>query len=393
MVKDLTTGSPAKLILMFTLPLILGNVFQQMYLLSDTLLVGRFLGVSALAAVGCSGCLMFLMLGFVFGFTTGLTICTGQRFGAKDAQGVKNSAAACTVLSAVVALITTVIGVAIARPMLELLQTPPEVLDMATVFLSIIFMGIFATMINNTSANLIRSLGNSKTPLYFLMAGCILNIILEVMFIGVFNWGIKGAAFATVLAQLIIGCCCVYYIKKKIPELHFNWSDLKISRSLAWQHLRVGLPMGFQSSIIAIGAIILQVPLNNLGEIAVAAYAAAQKIDMIAVMPLMSFGMAMAAYTAQNYGAGRIDRIKSGVKNTFRSLIIGTLLNVLHRDGSGRSKPVFDAAKCRACSRCVNVCPAKALSIKDGHVVFDKKKCISCYCCHEMCPFDAIKVN
>ena len=313
MVKDLTTGSPAKLILMFTLPLILGNVFQQMYLLSDTLLVGRFLGVSALAAVGCSGCLMFLMLGFVFGFTTGLTICTGQRFGAKDAQGVKNSAAACTVLSAVVALITTVIGVVIARPMLELLQTPPEVLDMATVFLSIIFMGIFATMINNTSANLIRSLGNSKTPLYFLMAGCILNIILEVMFIGVFNWGIKGAAFATVLAQLIIGCCCVYYIKKKIPELHFNWSDLKISRSLAWQHLRVGLPMGFQSSIIAIGAIILQVPLNNLGEIAVAAYAAAQKIDMIAVMPLMSFGMAMAAYTAQNYGAGRIDRIKSGV--------------------------------------------------------------------------------
>ena len=167
MVKDLTTGSPAKLILMFTLPLIMGNVFQQMYLLSDTLLVGRFLGVSALAAVGCSGCLMFLMLGFVFGFTTGLTICTGQRFGAKDAQGVKNSAAACTVLSAVVALITTVIGVAIARPMLELLQTPPEVLDMATVFLSIIFMGIFATMINNTSANLIRSLGNSKTPLYF----------------------------------------------------------------------------------------------------------------------------------------------------------------------------------------------------------------------------------
>lgn len=313
MVKDLTTGSPAKLILMFTLPLIMGNVFQQLYLLSDTLLVGRFLGVSALAAVGCSGCLMFLMLGFVFGFTTGLTICTGQRFGAKDMEGMKQSAAACTTLSIAIALITTVVGVSIARPMLELLQTPPEVLDMATTFLSIIFMGISATMLFNTSSNLIRALGDSTTPLYFLIMGCVLNIILEILFIGVFSWGIAGAGFATVMAQLINGSCCAFYIKKKIPELHFRWSDLKISRELAWQHLRVGLPMGFQSSIIAIGAIILQVPLNNLGEVAVAAYAAAQKIDMIAVMPLMSFGMAMAAYTAQNYGAGRIDRIKNGV--------------------------------------------------------------------------------
>lgn len=136
---------------------------------------------------------------------------------------------------------------------------------------------------------------------------------LEVVFIGVFNWGIQGAGFATVLAQLINGGCCVYYIKKKIPLLHFELKDLKISREIAIQHLKVALPMGFQASIIAIGAIILQVPLNNLGEVAVAAYAAAQKIDMIAVMPLMSFGMAMAAYTAQNYGAGRMDRIKTGV--------------------------------------------------------------------------------
>lgn len=313
MVKDLTTGSPAKLILMFTLPLIVGNIFQQLYLLSDTLIVGRFLGVRALAAIGCSGCLMFLMIGFVIGFTGGLTICTGQRFGAKDIEGMRKSAAACAVLSLTIAIIATIIGLFIARPMLMFLQTPAEVLDMATVFLSIIFLGIFATMLFNTSSNLIRALGDSKTPLYFLILGCVLNIILEITFIGVFNWGIAGAGFATVLAQFINGSGCVIYIKKKIPELHFKWSDLKISRQVAWQHLRVGLPMGFQSSIIAIGAIILQVPLNNLGEIAVAAYAAAQKIDMIAVMPLMSFGMAMAAYTAQNYGAGKFDRIKSGV--------------------------------------------------------------------------------
>lgn len=311
--KDLTTGNPAKLILLFALPLIVGNIFQQMYLLSDTLIVGRLLGVRALAAVGSSGCLMFFMIGFVIGFTTGLSICTGQRFGAKDEEGMRKSAAACTLLSIITTIVVTIFGVVMVRPALIFLETPPEVLDMACTFLTIIFLGIVATMLFNISSNLIRALGDSTTPLYFLILGCILNIILEVLFIGVFQWGIEGAGTATVLAQLINGSCCVYYIKKKIPVLHFNLSDLKISKEVAWQHLRVALPMGFQSSIIAIGAIILQVPLNNLGETAVAAYAAAQKIDMIAVMPLMSFGMAMAAYTAQNYGAGRIDRIVSGV--------------------------------------------------------------------------------
>ena len=159
-----------------------------------------------------------------------------------------------------------------------------------------------------------------------------MNIILEVLFIGVFDWGIQGAGFATVLAQFINGAGCVYYIKKKIFLLHFSLKDLKISKDVANQHLKVALPMGFQASIIAIGAIILQVPLNNLGEVAVAAYAAAQKIDMIAIMPLMSFGMAMAAYTAQNYGANRIDRIKTGVNKCILmsggfSLFIG-LVNI-----------------------------------------------------------------
>ena len=313
MVKDLTSGSPAKLILMFTLPLIVGNVFQQLYLLSDTLIVGRLLGVGALAAVGSSGCLMFFMIGFVIGFTTGLSICTGQRFGARDAEGMRKSAAACTLLSAVFTVIMTAFGAAMVRPALIFLETPPEVLDMACDFLTVIFLGIGATMLFNVASNLIRALGDSATPLYFLILGCVLNIILEVVFIAVFGWGIKGAGWATVLAQLLNGSCCVYYIKKKIPMLHFSAADLKISKTDAWQHLKIALPMGFQASIIAIGAIILQVPLNNLGETAVAAYAAAQKIDMIAIMPLMSFGMAMAAYTAQNFGAGRIDRIKTGV--------------------------------------------------------------------------------
>jgi len=166
----------------------------------------------------------------------------------------------------------------------------------------------------NMMSNLIRALGDSRTPLYFLILGSIINVFLELLFIISFGWGVPGAAFATVLSQLLGGACCLGYIAKKVPLLHIRRADWKLSKGILWQHLRIGLPMGFQSSIIAIGAIVLQVALNHLGPLAIAAYAAAQKIDMIAVMPMMSFGMTMAAYTAQNYGAQKIGRIEKGVK-------------------------------------------------------------------------------
>lgn len=329
MTKSMTTGNPAKLIFFFTMPLIAGNFFQQLYVLIDTLIVGRTLGVEALAAVGSTGSLMFLMIGFIIGLTSGFSIVAGQRFGAGDKNGIRQSAAACAILTIICTILITILAVATARYFLEIMQTPPEIIDQAYNFIVIIYLGLGATMLFNMLSNLIRALGDSRTPLFFLILSSVVNVILELLFILVFGWGVAGAAISTVLAQLISGLLCIGYIKKYLPILHLQKSDFKIHPKVLINHLKIGLPMGFQASIIAIGAIVLQVALNHLGSTAIAAYAAAQKIDMMAIMPMMSFGMAMATYTAQNYGANKLDRIKKGVNQcilmsvTF-SIIIAT---------------------------------------------------------------------
>ncbi|MEX5285076.1 MATE family efflux transporter [Selenomonas sputigena] len=314
MAKDMTEGSPARLILFFTLPLIAGNIMQQLYAFIDTLLVGRFLGIEALAAVGSTGSLMFLLLGFVIGLTSGFSICTGQRYGARDADGVRRSAAACAVLSLSTALVLSVVGFFFCRPLLEVMNTPRELLDNATAFFSIICGGtIFATGAL-MAANILRALGDSKMPTLIIGIGIAVNIALEVLFLLVFGWGIPGAAFATVVSWAFATGIFLVYIARRVPELHVRRDDWRLSWSFLREHLEIGLPMGFQASIIAFGAVILQVALNGLGPVSVAAYAAAQKVDTIAMMPMMSFGAAMAAYTAQNYGAGKFSRIRDGVR-------------------------------------------------------------------------------
>ena len=314
MTKNLTEGSPAKLIFFFTMPLIAGNIFQQLYAFVDTLIVGRFLGVNALAAVGCTGALMFLMLGFVIGFSTGLSIYTGQRFGARDEQGVRRSAAACAVLSLFASIVLTAVGVLLCRQLLIWMQTPAEILDGAYSFISLIYAGITLFVFFQTQTNLIRALGDSKTPTILLASGLSLNIIFEPIAILVFDWGIPGAALATLASQVCGNLLCFVFILRKVPALHAHRHDWRPDLKFYWEHLRIALPMGFQSSIIAIGAVILQVALNDLGPLAVAAYAAAQKIESIAMMPMMSFGIAMSAYTAQNYGARKFERIGEGVR-------------------------------------------------------------------------------
>ncbi|MBR1858193.1 MAG: MATE family efflux transporter [Selenomonadaceae bacterium] len=313
-VRDLTEGEPARLIFFFTLPLLAGNIFQQLYGFIDTLIVGRFLGVNALAAVGCTGPLMFLMLGFVMGLTSGFSIYTGQRFGAKDEAGIRKSVAACTILSVISALILSFIGVFFCRELLELMETPPEIIDGAYSFIVIIYGGMSAFVMIQMQSNLIRALGNSKMPTIIQAVTLCINIILEPIAIIVLNAGIPGAAMATIFALITGNIICFMYIKKRVPILHTHREDWRLTKEIVWQHIRIGLPMGFQSSIIAIGAVVLQFALNNLGATAVAAYAAAHRVDGIAVMPMMSFGIAIAAYTAQNFGARKFARIAEGVK-------------------------------------------------------------------------------
>lgn len=313
MTKKMTEGSPARLIVLFTIPLLIGNIFQQFYNLADTLIVGRTIGVNALAAVGCTGSIIFFVLGFVQGFTAGLAILAAQCFGAKDEAGLRKSFATSICISIAVSIILTILSLLFVRQMLEIMQTPPEIIDDAYAFLIVILGGTFANVLFNLLSNIIRALGDSKTPLYFLVIACLINIALDYILILVFHMGVAGAAWATITAQGISGILCIIYIKKKLPIIHLTRDDFRITSRDLKQHLRIASPMGFQMSIIAIGALILQFVLNGLGSVSVAAYTTAQKIDQIAAQPMNSFGITMATYTAQNYGAGKIERIKKGL--------------------------------------------------------------------------------
>lgn len=313
MTKSMTSGNPAKLILLFALPLIAGNIFQQMYSMADTVIVGRTIGVNALAAVGCTGSLTFLILGFVMGFTQGLSIITAQKFGARDMDGVKKSFALSMILSATVAITATILAFTLARPMLVMLHTPDEIIGDAQRYLQVIFAGMTATMFFNFVSNMMRALGDSRTPLYFLVLTCGVNIVLDFTLILFFHMGVEGAAFATIFSQLLSGILCYTYVRKKMPALWISRHDFVLNKDEIILHLRTAFPMAFQMSVIAIGAVLLQSVLNGLGALSVASYTAAQKIDSIATFPLNSLGAAMATYSAQNYGAGRMDRVRKGV--------------------------------------------------------------------------------
>lgn len=333
MAKDMTSGKPIKLIWNFTIPLLIGNLFQQLYNMADTFIVGRTIGVHALASVGSTGSIIFLILGFANGLTAGLAIPLAQRYGAKDYLGVKRSFYVSILISAVVAILLTILSMVFCRQILEVMQTPVEIIDGAYDYLMVIFAGIFSSMAFNLLSNIFRSIGDAKTPLYFLVIACIMNIILDVVFIAGFRMGVEGAGYATVLSQIFSALACIIYIWKKIPILRLNSKDFVAESSDVKEHVRISFPMAFQSSIIAIGAIIIQITLNQLGATAVAAYTAAQKIDQVAILPMMSFGVTMATFVAQNYGAKKYDRIWRGVRDCIKlsltfAISVGIILNV-----------------------------------------------------------------
>jgi putative MATE family efflux protein len=313
MTKNLTVGNPALLILSFAIPLFAGNLFQQFYNMADTFIVGRTIGVKALAAVGSTGSLSFLILGFMMGFTQGAAILTSQRFGAGDTAGIRRSFAATIVISTGVAAVLMAVSIISAGPLLALMRTPADIIDDARLYIIIIYWGIPAALLFNLLSNTMRAIGDSHTPLLFLVVACIINIVLDLVFILVLHTGVEGAAWATVIAELISGLLCIPVIARKLPALRLSAADLRLSPKELGEHLRLALPVGFQMSIIAIGTVAVSYALNMLGTTAVAAFTAAMKIDQTAVMVLNSFGMAMTTYSAQNYGARKIDRIRQGI--------------------------------------------------------------------------------
>ncbi|OFI47239.1 MATE family efflux transporter [Floricoccus penangensis] len=328
--NDLTKGNISKGLILFTLPLLLGNFFQILYHTTDTIIVGQTLGKLALASVGATGAVNFLIVGFAQGLTSGLTIVTAQRFGAKHFQDVKKSFATGLVFTVVASLILSVLSVIFIGPLLKLMQTPDEIFEGAKTFMTFMLGGMIFANLFNFLSNALRALGDSKTPLYALVISSIANIILEYTAILGLGWGIAGASIATVTAQAISVCYLVYHISKKVPELYFPTEYLKFDKNEFKEHARLSLPMGFQSSIIAIGSITLQIALNTLGTNAVATQSIVSKVDQFAMLPMISIGLAMSTFAAQNYGAQKYKRIISGLKQaTLISVIWGIIYAIL----------------------------------------------------------------
>ncbi|MGM0523795.1 MAG: MATE family efflux transporter [Bacillota bacterium] len=313
--RDMTSGNPLKLIVLFSLPMLLGNVFQQFYSMADTFIVSQTLGMDALAAVGSVGSIMFLILGLAIGLTAGLAVITAQRFGKKDEKALRRSLGVSLIIVIAISIILTIVATLNTRNILELMQTPPEIIDDAYDYLVVIFAGIGATVMFNYLSNVLRAIGDSRTPLLFLIVTSVLNIILDYAFILGLDMNVAGAGYATVISQLIASILCLIYIKKRVRILRIKKSDWTKDWAEYKEHLRIGLPYGFQYSIIAIGAVAIQITLNQLGALSVAAYTASIKIEQLLTMPLQTMGVAMSTYVAQNFGAGEFNRIKQGIKS------------------------------------------------------------------------------
>ena len=315
---DLTVGKPLFQILRFALPLVLGTLFQQLYSFADTVIVGRCLGTDALGAVGTTYSLNFLILGFVQGACVGFGIPVAETFGAKDKGGLRkylfNGALLCVVLSVVFTLFTTLM----AGPLLQLIHTPEELYADAVLYIRIIFLGIPATVLYNYASSVLRAMGDSQHPFYFLLAASVLNIGLDYLLIVSMGMGVDGAAIATVLSQLLSGGLCTFWFftrTAKQEELTFRGQSSLLSAGHCKRLAYIGFPMGFEYSVSAIGAVIMQDAINLLGSTAVAAQTAGEKIRQMFTLPMESVGMAMATYVGQNHGAHRTDRIQQGIKD------------------------------------------------------------------------------
>ncbi len=313
MTKDLTTGRPMGVIVRFALPVLLAMLFQQFYSLVDTLIVGRILGPEALAAVGSTGSLNFMVIGFCSGVCAGFAIPMAQAFGAKNENDLKtyigNSLWLCAVFSAVLSVVTGVF----CKQILRLMNTPEDILDRAYSYIVVIFWGIPVTYLYNMLACMIRSIGDSKTPVIFLGIASLLNIVLDIFFITVFRMDVMGAAAATVLAQGVSGLLCLWYIKKKFPILHPRKEHLRANRWYIKKLCTMGIPMGLQYSITAIGGLILQTAVNSLGTLYVAAVATGGKTSMMFCCVFDALGTTIATYSGQNIGAGKTSRVRQGV--------------------------------------------------------------------------------
>ena len=312
--KDMTVGAPLPIILSFMLPLLLGLLFQQFYSMVDTVVVGNFLGMEALAGVGSTGSINFLVLGLCNGVCAGFAIPVAQKFGEKDTQGLRNFVGNMIWLGGLIALIVTLITTVGCEEILVAMDTPEDTFRYAYDYIFLIFLGIPATMLYNLLSGILRSLGDSRTPLLFLIFSSLLNVALDVLCVVTLRMGVAGAGWATLLSQLVSGLLCLVYMAKKFPVLHLEKENLRIQGYYVRRLLIMGLPMGLQYSITAIGSILLQTAVNGLGSVVMAAVASGSKVSALFATPFDAMGTMAATYAGQNLGAGKLDRVRTGVR-------------------------------------------------------------------------------
>lgn len=324
MTKDMTIGKPSTLIINFFIPLFLGNCFQQVYNLADTIIVGKGISDDALAAVGSTGSLCFLIFGFIIGLTSGISILISQAFGAKDEAALRKVITMSILVCSIASLLITVISLLGAKSLLILLQTPQNIMKDALDYMQIILAGLIATVAYNYCSGLLRALGDSKTPLIAMIVSSVINVVLDIVAVVYLHWGVEGAAYATVFAQICSVIFCYLRIRK-IEIVHIHKKDWNLDVKLIIRLLVIGIPVGFMNSVTAVGCMILQYFVNGMGSAYTAAYSAGIKIFSFTEQPGTTLGITMTTFVGQNYGAKKMDRLKNGIKF---SLLLSLLLNI-----------------------------------------------------------------
>lgn len=335
-VSSMTEGNPTKLILMFTLPMLVGNLFQQLYNMVDSIIVGRFVGANALAAVGATGSINFLFFSMSFGISAGVGVVVSQAFGAEKPDMVERAIANGLYLLGIVSAIFSVLGVVFAKPILQMLRTPEVILNDAIIYMQVSCAGILAIAAYNGVAAILRALGDSKTPLYFMLVSCVINIGLDLLFVLQFHWSVFGVALATVIAQLLAAVGSFIYACFTISFFRVKKEHREIRMDIAGKCFQLGLPIALQNSMIAISCIFLQRVVNGFGENVVAANTALGRIEQLVQQPYGSLGAAITTYTGQNIGAGKVDRVKKGYRVGFLCVVIFSLIMLIPGQFFGR---------------------------------------------------------
>lgn len=328
MTNDLTAGKPLRKIILFTIPIFIGNVFQQLYSMVDAIIVGQTINNDALAGVGATGAISFLIIGFVQGLTAGFAVKTSQLFGAKDEEGVRRSIASSILLGAGLTVVLTAVSVVTTMPLLKLMQTPDDIIGYSYDYIVTIYWGLIATVFYNLGSSVLRAIGDSRTPLVFLVVAAVLNVGLDFLFIVAFKMGVAGAGWATVLSQGVSAIGCFVFLFARFKRFRIRGKHFANPLMFYWQHMAIGLPMALQFSITSIGMMVQQTALNKLGSVAVTAYTAASKIDNLATQSLYALGSTVATYCGQNYGAGQFSNIRKGVRYSMAIGVVCALVGL-----------------------------------------------------------------